>query len=47
MKLNETNRIMDIYIFESHSGQLSTWNRKTLAQNEYHIYIKHFKNISA
>ena len=24
--------------FESHSGQLSIWNRKTLAQNEYHIY---------
>ena len=24
--------------FKSHSGQLSIWNRKTLAQNEYHIY---------
>ena len=33
---------MYIYIrgrgFKSHSGQLSIWNRKTLAQNEYHIY---------
>ena len=25
--------------FESHSSQLSIWNRKTLAQNEYHRYI--------
>ena len=25
--------------FESHSGQLSIWNRKTLAQYEYHMYI--------
>ena len=24
--------------FESHSGQLSIWDRKTLAQYEYHIY---------
>ena len=35
---------MYIYIargpgFESHSGQLSIWNRKTLPQYEYHIYI--------
>ena len=26
-----------IYIY-IYSGQLSIWNRKTLAQNEYHIY---------
>ena len=26
-------------IFESHSGQLSIWNRKTLAQYEYYIYM--------
>ena len=25
-------------MFESQSGQLSIWNRKTLAQNEYHTY---------
>ena len=25
--------------FEFHSGQLSIWNQKTLAQYEYHIYI--------
>ena len=35
---------MYIYIargpgFESHSGQLSIWNRKTLPQYEYHIYL--------
>ena len=24
--------------FESHSAQLSIWNRKTLAQHDYHIY---------
>ena len=24
--------------FEPHSGQLSIWNRKTLPQNEYHMY---------
>ena len=24
--------------FKSHQGQLSVWNRKTSAQNEYHIY---------
>ena len=28
--------------FESHSGQLSIYNRKTLAQNEYHICISKF-----
>ena len=31
-----------IYIYKqwaTHSGQLSIWNRKTLAQYEYHIYI--------
>ena len=27
-----------IYIY-IYSGQLSIWNRKNLAQNEYHIYI--------
>ena len=35
---------MYIYIargpgFESHSGQLSVWNRKTLPQYEDHIYL--------
>ena len=41
--------ILHIYInskrgcgFESHPGQLSIWNRKTLAQNEYHTYIHTF-----
>ena len=29
---------IDTYIY-IYSGQLSIWNRKTLAQNEYHIYI--------
>ena len=33
VKLNETFRG-----FESHSGELSIWNRKTLAHNKYHIY---------
>ena len=30
---------------ESHSGQFSIWNRKTLAQNEYKIYRSDSKHI--
>ena len=26
-----------------HSGQLSIWNQKNVAQNEYHIYIGKFR----
>ena len=32
-------------MFESHSGQLSIWNRKTLAQNEYHTYYIYIYNM--
>ena len=35
---NYNNEIRRGRGFESHSGQLSIWNRKILAQNEYHIY---------
>ena len=29
---------METRCVESHSGELSIWKKKTLAQNEYHIY---------